>query len=232
MKGWLLNRLEGRGYVLLNQKKIARRNTWMRDLGVRSVLDVGANVGESAMELHAILPDAAVYSFEPLADSFAKMEAGLKGQPWWKGFNVAASAEAGEAVIHRSSYALSSSLLPMGQAHKDNYPYTAGASQETIITVRLDDVVREHGITGPILLKLDVQGFEVPALQGATQTLSNAAAVICETSFVELYEGQRLFADVSALLTGQGFVYAGSAGQRNSPLNGRPLQQDAIFLRP
>ena len=92
-------------------------------------------------------------------------------------------------------------------------------------------VLRQNQIAGPFLLKLDVQGFELPALAGAVQTLKSCKAIICETSFGELYQGQKLFNDVAGYLTERGFVYAGSAGQRNSPLNGRPLQQDAIFLK-
>src|SRR5262249_33037058 len=33
---------------------------------ISTVLDVGANTGQFAGEIHAILPDAAIYSFEPL----------------------------------------------------------------------------------------------------------------------------------------------------------------------
>lgn len=231
MKGWILNRLEARGYLLLNTKKTARRDTWLADLGIATVLDVGANRGESALELHEKVPQAKVVSFEPLPDSYAAMEQTLQGHPWWRGFNYAAGPEPGEAEIHRSEYALSSSMLPMADLHKENYPYTAGSFTQKIQVARLDDVLDAHGIAGPYLLKLDVQGFELPALAGAEVTLKNCKAIICETSFGELYEGQKLFGDVAAYLMERGFVYAGSAGQRNSPLNGRPLQQDAIFLK-
>jgi hypothetical protein len=56
--------------------------------------------------------------------------------------------------------------------------------------------------------------------------------VIVETSFVELYEGQPLFGEVYSQLLEQGFRYIGSWDQFLDPQNGRPLQQDGIFLRP
>jgi len=230
LKGWFLNQLEAKGYVLLNTRKMSGRDTWLRELGVETVLDVGANHGESALELHEKLPNAKVISFEPLADSYAVMQGNLKGESWWRGFNLAVGAESGEAEIHRSEYSMSSSLLPMAALHKENYPYTAGSSVQKIQVTRLDDVLAKEGIEGPFLLKLDVQGFELPALMGSTDTLVHCRAIICETSFVELYQGQHLFSDVAAFLQERGFAYAGSSGQRNSPINGRPLQQDAIFL--
>lgn len=231
LKGWMLNRLEASGYLLLNTRKIARKDTWLQELGIATVLDVGANRGESAIELHERLPQARVVSLEPLPDSFAAMQQNLQGQSWWQGFNLAAGPARAQAEIHRSDYALSSSLLPMADAHKKAYPYTAGSSRQQIEVVRLDDLLAEHQIHGPYLLKLDVQGFELPALEGASNTLVHCKAIICETSFVELYQGQRLFADVAEFLAERGFAYAGSGGQRNSPINGRPLQQDAIFLK-
>jgi FkbM family methyltransferase len=231
LKGWFLNQIESRGYLLLNTRKMAKKDTWLSELGIKTVLDVGANQGESAIELHEKLPTARVVSFEPLPDSYQAMVENLQNASWWRGFNLAAGAENGEAEIHRSEYALSSSLLPMAELHKENYPYTAGSSVQKIKVTTLDHVLATENITGPFLLKLDVQGFEMPALSGATQTLKNCTAIICETSFVELYQGQQLFGDVAQFLQAQGFVYVGSAGQRNSPLTGRPLQQDAIFLK-
>src|SRR5215831_11930154 len=40
------------------------RFKWIRDLDIRTVLDVGAHTGEFAAEIHAILPEATIYSFE------------------------------------------------------------------------------------------------------------------------------------------------------------------------
>jgi FkbM family methyltransferase len=227
-----LNWLERQGFTLLNNRKLAGRDTWMADLGIRTVLDVGANEGETALEWHRKLPSARVVSLEPLPDSYAKMRTNMAGhEGWWQGLNVAAGAENGQQTIHRSGYALSSSLLPMAELHKTNYPYTAAITEQTIEVRRLDEVTSELGVSGPILLKLDVQGYELPALQGARNTLLQCGAAIIESSFGELYEGQKMFEDVYAFMLEAGFRYAGSGGQRNSPLNGRPLQQDAVYLR-
>jgi hypothetical protein len=41
---------------------------WMRNLNIRTVLDVGANIGQFADQIHTIVPEAAIYSFEPLPE--------------------------------------------------------------------------------------------------------------------------------------------------------------------
>ena len=229
LKGTLLNWLEARGYVLLNTRKLATRNTWLNHLAVSTVLDVGANTGESALELHAMYPKAQVVSFEPLPDSFAAMQQRLAGHAWSHRHNLALAEKTGRMTMHRSAYALSSSLLPMSDAHKQAYPYSAGSQPVEVEISTLDAICAP--LQGPFLIKLDVQGYEYGVLQGAAETLTRTAALIVETSFVELYEGQKLFNQVQALLNRAGFAYTGSWAQRNSPVNGQPLQQDAVFVR-
>jgi len=231
LKGAVLNLIERNGYLLLNTEKTRAKNTWLRSYGIKTVLDVGANEGETAVEFRQMLPDVDVISFEPLADSYAKMRAKLGNESWWKGYNLAAGAENGQTVIHRSAYSLSSSLLPMATAHKEAYPYTAGSTQETIEVAKLDTVIEGLMPKVPFLLKLDVQGFEIPALRGAESVLAHCAVVVVETSFIELYENQLLFGDVYAYLVERGFVYMGAWGQRDSPINGQPFQQDGIFVK-
>ena len=61
--------------------------------------------------------------------------------------------------------------------------------------------------SGSYILKLDVQGFELEVLKGATQLLANTVAVELEVEFLELYEGQPLFGDISSFLGAHGFVF-------------------------
>jgi len=67
----------------------------------------------------------------------------------------------------------------------------------------LDDVVRRHGLQGPFLLKLDVQGGELDVLRGAVETLK-------ETNIVTLEAQICLFRDTltdhSNFLRAHGFV--------------------------
>jgi hypothetical protein len=64
----------------------------------------------------------------------------------------------------------------------------------------------------PVLLKIDVQGFELEVLQGATDLLPHIDAVYVEASYVELYEGQALHEDIERYLAEAVFTSAREAG--------------------
>lgn len=208
------------------------RNLWIRKLGIRTVLDVGGHTGESAMQFRAILPDAMIYSFEPLRECFAELQRNLAGRPRHAAFNVALGGERGRSEIHRSEYSASSSLLPMADLHKSAYPFSAESSPETITVETLDALAPTLELEQPILMKIDTQGFEKSVLQGAAATLPRVKLLIVETSFLELYRNQPRFPEIYRILEAAGFEYRGSWDQFLNPKDGEPLQQDAIFLRP
>jgi FkbM family methyltransferase len=76
--------------------------------------------------------------------------------------------------------------------------------RETVNTRRLDDVLPNRPVD---FLKLDIQGFELRALEHATETLFRTAVVHCETEFYPLYLGQPLFPDIHRYLTARGFDF-------------------------
>lgn len=67
----------------------------------------------------------------------------------------------------------------------------------TIETTRLDEVPLPEPLG---FLKLDVQGFELPILGNATETLRNTSVIFTEVEFQPIYRGQPLFADVDVFM--------------------------------
>lgn len=83
-----------------------------------------------------------------------------------------------------------------------------GARPEKTIEVpvrRLDNCLDISSLPHPILLKIDVQGGELVVLDGC-DSLAEVDFIYVELSFVELFEGQPLFQDVSEYLARRGFV--------------------------
>src|SRR6185312_10848274 len=78
-------------------------------------------------------------------------------------------------------------------------------SKSEVQTSRLDDLL--GGIPAVDFLKLDIQGFELRALQGAERVLARTAMIQCETEFVPIYYGQPLFAQVEMHLRAHGFEF-------------------------
>jgi FkbM family methyltransferase len=212
----------------LNSGRFAR---WLVQSGIQTVVDVGAHTGEFASGIKAVLPDCVLYSFEPQPAQYARLVARLERYANSRAFNVAVGSSTGERVLHQSRFTKASSLLPMTDLHRAAYSWSAAAAD---IVVRVDTLDRllPRELRGGVLLKLDVQGFEVEVLRGAAQTLERTDHVLVETSVGgTLYEGEATFDDVYALLKAAGFRYAGTWDQLCDPRTDAPLQVDALFSR-
>ena len=62
---------------------------WLPTYHINTIIDVGANVGQFAQEIRLVLPQAFVYSFEPLLDCYHQLVGNMSGDQKCKAFNVA-----------------------------------------------------------------------------------------------------------------------------------------------
>lgn len=209
-----------------------RSNHWLAQMKIGTVLDVGANRGQFARFARGLFPAAQIYSFEPLEDCYHEVVTSFNTDSKFRAFNLAIGAEEASVSMHRNKFDASSSMLEMTDAMPRNFPFAKSISEVKVQVRRLDDVTRELPMEPELLLKIDVQGYEEPVLAGAPDILSRARLVIVEVSFEPLYAGQALFDAIYRRLTDLGFRYCGNWEQIVSPLDGRVLQADAIFLKP
>jgi FkbM family methyltransferase len=209
----------------------ATRFLWLTSLGVRTVFDIGAHAGEFAVMIHKILPDAAIISFEPLAEPFEQLRRNMASVPNFRAFNCALGAETSTQEMYHNEFSPSSSLLAMAPLHKQSFPFTQLVTEEPVKVCRLDDVAMDVTAEVEILIKIDVQGYEDKVLLGGEDLIARARLLIIEVSFKKLYEGQPLFDHIYQHLRRKGFKYMGNFDQLLSPADGSVLQADAIFLR-
>ena len=208
------------------------RLAWLRECSIKTVFDIGANVGQFATEIRAELPDAQIYSFEPIKECYDKLVRTFARDPKFKAFNFALGEKEETMTMNKNSYTPSSSLLPMADSHKELFPHTADSTPETIGIRRLDDIFAElKPIAEPFLVKMDTQGYESKVITGGLETLKKASAVLTEASFVELYEGQPLFDDMYEKLKALGFTYRGALHQKLDRETGEVIFEDSIFVR-
>ena len=222
-------RLRQRG---VNVDEYLRLNRgWLHSLRIATVLDIGANVGQFCQIASTLWPQARIYAFEPLRDCYEQLKSRMVGCGKVVAFNVGLGEQRGEACFERNAFSASSSFLKMAELHKSNYPETRTSETVTVKIERLDELAQELDLQEPILVKIDVQGYEDRVLRGGEQTVRRAQVILVETSFEPLYEGQLLFDGIHELLGKWGFRYAGAVGQLQSPLDGRVLQADSLFVR-
>lgn len=138
----------------------------------------------------------------------------------------------GDVEINISGNSVSSSVLPMTEAHSSAAENSAYISSEKVPIARLDSVVSEYiSPKSRTFIKIDTQGFEWQVLDGASETLKNAQGVLCEMSLVPLYEGQHLWMDMLKRLENEGFTLWAIQRGFTDPRDGRSLQVNAIFYR-
>ena len=203
----------------------------LRNLGpVRTVVDVGANRGQFALAARHCFPQARIVSFEPLAGPAALYRAVFAGDDRARLVEAAIGPEPGEATIHVSARDDSSSLLPITARQNALFPGTAETGTAIIQVTRLADALPAGEIAAPALLKLDVQGFELPALAGCEDVLERFAWVYVECSFMELYAGQSLADEVIAWLRERGLRLSGVYNMAYDG-EGRAVQADFLFGR-
>jgi FkbM family methyltransferase len=207
------------------------RSLFFQSLNIRTILDIGANTGQLAVTLTNAFPNAQIYSFEPLPDCFEKLVEVSKNFSRINPINIALGEASGQIEFERNEYSASSSVLKIAKEHTDNFPFTEITKTVKVVMNTLDDFADELTLEENILVKLDVQGYESFVIAGGKKILSTAKIIITETSMEMLYENQKLFDDIYSTLTGLGFSYMGSFDQLLSPINGKVLQQDAIFLK-
>lgn len=211
--------------------RVKHKYEWLRPYNIRTILDIGANIGYFSVTFHKILPQASIYAFEPLPDCYEQLLTRMEKIPQFRSFNCALGDTCSDANMYRSEFSQSSSLLPMSDLHKQAFPHTKELTSDVVSVARLDEISRDLDMPDNILIKLDVQGYENKVIAGGRQTFSRAKVLIIETSFQTLYEGQPLFDTIYDILRSLGFYYMGNLGQLKNPTDGGVLQADSVFVR-
>ncbi|MES2006834.1 MAG: FkbM family methyltransferase [Patescibacteria group bacterium] len=198
---------------------------------IKTILDVGANDGFFAADMRLKFPEARIISFEPLHEVYASLLERMKDDQNFKAYNVALGENFGSITIHHSASHASSSLLPMGELHKKIYPGSVEHTDESVKIERLDDALKDTPLQAPVLVKIDVQGFEAGVIKGGSEVLRKADIILVENSFVTLYEGQLLFGGIHDLLKELGFSYRGRGETHYDPRTKEPIYEDSVFIK-
>jgi FkbM family methyltransferase len=220
-------KINKKDYIL---ERDAQRFSWLKEYPFRSIVDVGANEGQFAEKILFAFPTADIYCFEPLLEVYNKLKSNLGSRGNAHFYNYAIGASSAEMNMQHNEYSPSSSLLEMLDLHKSNFDF-AIKSETTKIQMRTLDSFFTEPLAEPVLLKIDVQGYEIAVLEAGESVLQQAKAVIVETCFYPLYKDQPLFEDIYSYLTGKGFRYVGNIEQTESAKNHQILFADSVFIR-
>jgi FkbM family methyltransferase len=197
---------------------------------LRTVVDVGANVGQwSNMLLNCITPEKLII-IEPMPDAFAVLQQKLGNDPRVQLHNIAIGERESVETLKITRDTTGASLLrpreEMRAVIGSNWTVT---SEVQVKMTTLDQLLVD--LAEVSLLKIDVQGYEKPLLAGAKQTLAKTKFVLVELNFMSQYDGGSWFGDVHEILTRDfGFFLANASAPQ--VLNGRASMVDGLYVNP
>ena len=205
----------------------------LTECNIRTVLDIGANVGQSARFYRQVFPDAMIYSFEPQLNAFAELEKWTQSQNGKaKALNIALGDHDGMMTFKQHvDFSPSSSFLERTRHSAALFPQTSRQKDVQVNVARLDEIAKSLELNAGVLVKMDVQGFEDRVIAGGRAVLSQALACIMEVSLQPLYDGQPSFKNLCDLMNELGFEYAGNMLQIYDE-KGRVVYLDALFKKP
>lgn len=201
----------------------------LRDERIDCVVDVGANEGQYAQRIRQLGYVGNIVSLEPMTAAYQRLCANMSNDQAFRAEQVAAGDKNETAFINVSANSVSSSFLPMAIRHSEVEPRSAYTALERVDVRPLDAL--NLGAAGRVWLKLDVQGGEARALDGAVRLLEKTRVVQIELSLVSLYEGGPLIEQLIGRLRTAGFDPIHFQPGFVDPSSGDILQVDGLFHR-
>lgn len=149
----------------------------------RNIIDLGAGIGDSAAVLSKYT-EGKIYSFEASATTYATLLETIR-------LNGLSAVTPVQKAVGRTNEKVRFDGLP-----RDFYFHHRPECPWEIETIGIDRFVGEHNIANVGMMKVDIEGFELEALQGAAETIRRDKPVIS----VALYHTGKDFFEIPPLL--------------------------------
>lgn len=182
-----------------------RRSRWRpehlaRLVEARTVVDVG--VASGTWELYKAFPDARFVLVEPLRDYEPDL---LKIARQYRCDIV--DKALGDVEERREIYVDSEIRTRSSLHERTELTRTGSVLEKREIEVKtLDRLLESHSdLEGPLLLKIDTEGYELNVIRGGAAFLRQVDVVIAEVSVAERFSGSYAFAEFIGTMAEEGF---------------------------
>jgi len=144
----------------------------LRPADVKTVLDIGANVGATALYFARLFPNASVYAFEPAPDNFRVLERNIANSSRIRGFNFALGAADATLELFASDNPVNFGGYSLHAAGSDT-------SKRIRIPVRnVATVLAELSLRNIDVIKVDTEGAEWDILTAFPEEVLRTARYI------------------------------------------------------
>ena len=169
------------------------------------VMDIGANIGQTATAFSGFFPSARIYSFEPFTENFEHLKENVQDLASVSVHQLALSNREGELEVKRDRHPLSQ-WNSLDTSYQQTLEERGEFSIETLALTTGSAFCRETGISRVSLLKIDTEGHEMEVLQGFSPMFDLGAidSVYVEVGFASDVAHGR-FEEVDSFLRARGF---------------------------
>lgn len=214
-----------------------------------TLIDVGANMGQTVDFFMSNWPKARIIAFEPQFECKEALHATKEKYPLAniqiieKGCSNFTNKKGLKFYTHNVSTGLSgfnkinkdsedSIKIEKVKNNKNEFDnFLSEINHErTIQTIRLDEWLKENNISKVDLLKIDTQGYEPEVLEGMGEQLAGVRVVLTELMFYDLYERSLSFSDIEKFLLKAGLRLYDISHISKNPMNGRTDWVDVIYF--
>jgi FkbM family methyltransferase len=202
---------------------------------IHTILDVGANVGQTAKRYRDLFPTSTIHCFEPFDESYLVLQHNFATDLRIIPHRLAIADAPGPKTLFVNQSSVTNSLLPPSPEAFDyvDERLLSNINSVKVPSTTLDIFCAEQNINALPILKMDIQDGELLALRGAASLLTAGAIdlIYTEVSFASLYDHQAVFCDLYQHLSEHHYALYGLYNffiGTNSLL----AQADAIFVSP
>jgi FkbM family methyltransferase len=177
----------------------------LRRMHVKTVFDVGANIGQTSRYLAPWFPQATIFAFEPISSTHNRLQQNTQSIPSIQCFHHAFGSREEVKEIALKADPETNTLIDPQEAPDPSL------TRERVTVKKIEDFCANNRIQQIDLLKLDVEGYEIEALKGADRLVAtgNVHFIYAETFFRWEHKNMTHFVDIHRYLYDKGYLFSG-----------------------
>ena len=191
----------------------------------RTILDIGAQIGDFAQECKTFWPNAKISMIEATRDCEPYLQGLSQHEDYEYKIAVLSNISGKEIDFYKTKHAKTNTG---NSVYRENTEYynDVNVIVEKRITETLDEIYKDNQFD---MIKIDTQGSEIDIMKGGTNLMSKAVLVILEVSYINYNEGAPLADSVDKFMVDNGFVKDIKVGESTNNIHG-VFQEDYVYV--